>query len=112
MYEKQTTHFEDFSASFPAEVVAKWEEMLRVFEANPKDKPNPYAEPKPGKNVNRPHGKAPITYICHYVSETTVSEAHLRLAKEEEAEAARTKSTAGFGDTAFLIAGMELEEQQ
>jgi hypothetical protein len=45
MKAKHTDVFEKFSATFPPNVVEKWEKMVKKWEDNPKA-PNPYNEPE------------------------------------------------------------------
>jgi hypothetical protein len=47
MSERQTDLFTQFSATFSAETVNKWEKMVTAWDANSKA-PNPYQEPENG----------------------------------------------------------------
>jgi hypothetical protein len=44
MAKKHEALHEELSATFPQDVVQKWEDMVRVWNAN-SQAPNPYAEP-------------------------------------------------------------------
>jgi|HubBroStandDraft_1064217.scaffolds.fasta_scaffold02537_6 hypothetical protein len=44
MAKKHAALHEELSATFPPEVVQKWEDMVTAWSANPKA-PNPYTEP-------------------------------------------------------------------
>lgn len=47
MSAKQTTIFNQLSATFSPDAVQKWEAMVSTWNADP-SKPNPYVEPKSG----------------------------------------------------------------
>ena len=53
MKQKHREIFEKFSATFPAETVARWKQMVEHWEADPKA-PNPYNEPGKSKSIT-PH---------------------------------------------------------
>ena len=53
MNQKHTEIFEKFSATFPAETVARWKRMVERWEADPKA-PNPYNEPGKSKSIAPP----------------------------------------------------------
>ncbi|TBU37904.1 hypothetical protein BD309DRAFT_875464, partial [Dichomitus squalens] len=88
---KQDKAFEDYNATFDADVVRTWEAMVEAWNEGP-DQPDPYEEP------------------IKSVSTATVK---LELAQEEEKEAAQGllpehEVTPGV----FLQVGLELEDQQ
>lgn len=48
MHAKQRELFNKFNATFPEDVVAKWEKMVAEWNVD-KGKPNPYEEPVAGE---------------------------------------------------------------
>ncbi|KIM80240.1 hypothetical protein PILCRDRAFT_9784 [Piloderma croceum F 1598] len=91
MHKKHSEAFEKFSTTFPADVVAKWDQMVDEWDNN-KSKPNPYEEPIAG---------------------TTMTDVKLELAKEEEADAGRgIIRSHETSPSTFLTVGLDLEEQQ
>ena len=53
MKQKHREIFEKFSATFPAETVTRWKQMVEHWEADPKA-PNLYNEPGKSKSIT-PH---------------------------------------------------------
>ncbi|KAH7917878.1 hypothetical protein BV22DRAFT_1025551, partial [Leucogyrophana mollusca] len=91
MEAKHQDLFEKLTSTFAPALVAKWEESVTRWEADPKA-PNPYEEPLSG---------------------TTLVDVRLELANEEAAEAARGVITPHeTTSSSWLIAGLDLEDQQ
>ncbi|KAI0059388.1 hypothetical protein BV25DRAFT_1785942, partial [Artomyces pyxidatus] len=90
-YATQTLKQNELNATFPPEVVEKWEEMVTAWDAD-SSQPNPYKEPNSGSAMNN---------------------VRLELAEEEAAEASRgIASLHDMSASTFLNVGLELEEQQ
>ncbi|KAI0038056.1 hypothetical protein FA95DRAFT_1506105, partial [Auriscalpium vulgare] len=88
---RQRSAFEEYTAMLPAELTTEWEAMVRAWDKD-RTKPNPYDEP---------------------ITTTTLTDVKLAIANEEAEEAARGlmalhETTA----SSFIMAGMDLEEQQ
>lgn len=49
MSDIQTDIFKQFSATFTAETVMRWEGMVVAWNNNPNNAPNPYREPRNGE---------------------------------------------------------------
>lgn len=48
MYTKHREAFEKFTDTFPPDVISKWDQMVKDWDAD-NSKPNPYQEPAAGK---------------------------------------------------------------
>ncbi|TFK79078.1 hypothetical protein K466DRAFT_606418 [Polyporus arcularius HHB13444] len=88
---KQYKAYEEYAAGIPAETVAQWEEMVRVWDQDP-NQPDPYQEPTVA---------------------VSLADVKLQLSNEEAVEAAQGKlpphdTTPGV----FLQVGLELEDKQ
>lgn len=108
MRTKHKELFEKFSATFKSETVNKWEAAVSAWD-NDEEVPNPYEEPVNGKSSS--HSTYQLLLILFQA--TTERDIRLQLARDEEAEAARGityphKTT----PSAFLNAGLDIEEQQ
>ncbi|KLO04642.1 hypothetical protein SCHPADRAFT_840402, partial [Schizopora paradoxa] len=91
MHEKHHDLFIEFSSTFPKKVVEEWSAMVDTWVAD-QTKPDPYAEP---------------------VVETTMNDIRLQLAKEDDADKARSRTVPHeLSPSAFLFNGLQLEEQQ
>jgi hypothetical protein len=91
MQKKQRKAFVKFNATFPSDVVRKWEKMVVEWDADRKKK-NPYEEPVAG---------------------TSVAEVRLELAKEEADDVQRgNQSIHHISASRWLTMGLDLEEQQ
>ena len=106
----QTDVFDQLSATFPADIIKKWDRMVIAWNDNPKA-PNPYKEPKNSENVSFYVQVPSLTF--NHSSETTLQDVRLQLTKEEGAKVAlgmlpRHKVSL----SAFLLAGFELEDSQ
>lgn len=44
MRDKHQQHLDQFSSTFPAEIIARWQEEVERWEADSSTKPNPFAE--------------------------------------------------------------------
>ncbi|KAI0055824.1 hypothetical protein BV25DRAFT_1815103, partial [Artomyces pyxidatus] len=89
--EKQTKQFNELNATFPVEVTARWEKMIRDWDDDSRC-PNPYHEP---------------------TTADASADVRLELAQEEAEEAARGQlSLHEMSASVFLNVGLELEEQQ
>ncbi|KAI0054927.1 hypothetical protein BV25DRAFT_1922257 [Artomyces pyxidatus] len=90
-YAKQKRGFDESTASFPPEVIEKWERMISTWERD-RSKPNPYAEPE----------------IHH-----TLADVRLELAQQEAEEVKRgVVSLHETSASVFLSTGLDLEDQQ
>ena len=91
MQKKQRKVFVKFNATFPSDVVRKWEKMVVEWDADRKKK-NPYEEPVAG---------------------TSVAEVRLELAKEEADDVqCGNQSVHHISASRWLTMGLDLEEQQ
>ncbi|KAI0702101.1 hypothetical protein C8Q76DRAFT_802395 [Earliella scabrosa] len=91
MATKQHEIFNEHTQNFAGDVVKKWEQMIKTWEADPSN-PDPYEEPQ---------------------ATVTLNKVRLDLAREEAADAARGEiSPHEVSQSVFLQVGLELEEQQ
>ena len=110
---KQAETFDQLSATFSSETIAKWEAMLENWNADPKA-PNPYREPKsrefPFPLIN--------IFVTNIFIETTLQDVRLQLAREEAAQVAignlpqRDLPRHETSLLTFLMIGFELEDSQ
>ena len=109
MHSKQEKAFEEFSATFPSDVVQKWRALLDRWYKNPRSKPDPFSEPE--------------TRMCHIylhiclltpLQDMTMNDIRLQLAREESRDIiwGTADSFHGISPSNFIILGLEIEEQQ
>ncbi|KAI0064330.1 hypothetical protein BV25DRAFT_1790798, partial [Artomyces pyxidatus] len=92
--EKQSKQFGELNSTFPPEVTARWEKMVRDWDVDSRC-PNPYHEPTTETQAD------------------ASADVRLELAQEEAEEAARgAMSLHEMSASVFLGVGLELEEQQ
>ncbi|KAJ8455539.1 hypothetical protein ONZ51_g12418 [Trametes cubensis] len=87
---KQRKLFNEFSATFPPEVVREWERVISLWNVNPGSCPDPYEEPE---------------------TTTTLSKVRLDFAKEDAAASA-APAVLDMSPSVFIQVGLDLEEQQ
>ncbi|TFY77801.1 hypothetical protein EWM64_g6209 [Hericium alpestre] len=91
LLQKQEINFQEHKQTFSAEIIEEWDKMIQEWDAD-KNKPNPYEEP---------------------VVKTSLADVRLQLTQEEAVEASRgVVAPHETMATSFLIAGLEIQEQQ
>ncbi|KAH9884045.1 hypothetical protein C8Q73DRAFT_661408, partial [Cubamyces lactineus] len=88
---KQRRLFNEFTATFPPDVVKEWERVIALWNVNPGHGADPYEEPE---------------------TTTTISKVRLELAKEEAADAAVNPEVLDMSPSVFIQVGLDLEDQQ
>jgi hypothetical protein len=108
---RQIQAYEEVSATITREVKDTWTEMIKTFNED-RDQPNPYVISQRGSffsltNVN--------VFEADKLNTEGLTEAQIRLKlrKEEEEDARKSGLPLhGVSATAFLVAGLQLEEAQ
>jgi hypothetical protein len=108
MSQRQQLNHDEFTNTFPSEIIQKWEKMVEDWHADPKA-PNPYIEPITSKL----HVLSALSKLDFVMLGTSVVSLCLELAKEEAAAITETGVRPHEMTPAMLIQnGLELEEQQ
>ncbi|KAI0323170.1 hypothetical protein GY45DRAFT_1341622, partial [Cubamyces sp. BRFM 1775] len=88
---KQRQIFNEFSATFPTDIVREWERVILLWNINPGRGPDPYEEPE---------------------TTTKLSKVRIELAKEDAADVSATPTVLDMSPSVFIQVGLDLEEQQ
>ena len=106
----QKKAFTEFSATFTADVVKRWEETVRAWEEDP-SKEDPFEDPRESEHLTRLPSTTDTLTIMQLA--TTASAVQRQLAEEEAAELANgILPPHETNQSVFLQVGLELEEQQ
>jgi hypothetical protein len=107
MRAKHTALHTKLTDRFPLEMVAKWEAVAIAWETHVSGK-NPYEETDTSKN----NLIISLNFNIYFFVETTLKTVQAELAKEELDDAQSSGVLHEVLPNRFLLAGLEIEEQQ
>lgn len=106
---KQRKASDDFTETFPQDVVQQWRRMVREWEVN-RSRPNPYVSNDRGRFL---YSSFNVLWFTVVLLASKVSEVRLRLAQEEAAEVEKgQRAPHQISASVFIRMGLELEDQQ